>query len=224
MTPIAWDRTFRVISTKYPTVLVFDRIADARDFELLLEVEQLTNPRAKEEAGAYWKIRPDDRVAGPGTTPIMASFVYAQPSRFCDGTFGVYYAAHDETTAIAESVFHTERRLRYTAEPSIDIDKRIYAARIKGDYDDIRPLKNRSRLYGPDPAAYAYPQAYARKLWDGNNLDGIVYRSVRNPGGECVAAFRPRLIDRCEIAKYIQMRWDGNRVAAITEITPIPSH
>jgi len=157
----------------------------------------------------------------------MASFAYSRPSRFCDGTYGVYYAAHDEMTAIAESVYHTERRLRYTAEPSIDIDKRIYVAKIQGACDDIRGKSSRSKLYDPDPAAYAYPQDYARKLYDANVVDGIVYKSVRRARGECVVAFRPRIISGCRIFKYVQLRWDGNRVigiADLADIRPYGSH
>jgi len=43
-------------------VSVFDRIATTPEFEQLLELEQLTNPRAQEEAGRTWKVRREDRV------------------------------------------------------------------------------------------------------------------------------------------------------------------
>jgi hypothetical protein len=211
-----WNPSYRLVGSKYPTVSVYDRISNARNFQSLLEVEALTNPRLREEAGDYRKVRPEDAIAGEGATPIMASFAYSGPSRFSDGTFGVYYAAHELQTAIAESRYWTERFLRATNEPSIDVDKRIYRARVRGSYDDLRARSKRSALYDPD--SYERSQAYARSLYERNRVDGIIYNSVRRDGGTCVCAFRPRLISKCRIAGYIQFRWDGNRITAAAKI------
>lgn len=216
-----WNPSYRVVASKYPMVSVYDRIADARNFEAILAVEAITNPRLREEAGDYRKIRPGDAVAGPGSTPVMASFAYSGPSRFTDGSYGVYYAAHEEETAIAESRFWTAAFLSATNEPSIDVDKRMYRARIRGAYDDLRGRSKRSRVY--DPGSYVYSQAYARELYQKNEVDGIVYNSVRREGGQCVCAFRPKLITDCRVAAYLQFRWDGSRIigmATITRITP----
>jgi hypothetical protein len=218
---VAWNPSYRIISSKYPMVSVYDRITDARNFQAILELEALTNPRVREEAGDYRKIRAEDAIAGAGSTPIMASFAYSGSSRFCDGSYGVYYAAHEEDTAIAESRYWTEAFLRATNEPSIDVDKRMYVATITGNYDDIRGKSKRNVLYDPD--SYIDSQAYARRLYEKNQVDGVVYNSVRQEGGQCVCAFRPRLISVCRIAKYLQFRWDGQRiiaVATIADITP----
>ncbi|MFN2450129.1 MAG: RES family NAD+ phosphorylase [Candidatus Baltobacteraceae bacterium] len=219
MSRIRWAPAYRVISSRYPTVSVYDRIVRTADFEAILEIEALTNPRIREEAGDYRKIRAQDRVSGPGSTPVMASFAYSGYSRFTDGTFGVYYAAREEATALAESLYHTERFMRATREPSIDLDKRVYAAAITGSYDDIRALSTRARVY--DKNSYVHSQAYSRKRYEANGVDGIVYRSVRRTGGECVAVYRPRLVTKCRLAKYVQFRWDGERIAAAAEITAI---
>jgi hypothetical protein len=219
VTALDWKRSYRVVSSKYPVVSVYDRIADARNFQAILEVEALTNPRVREEAGDYRKIRPQDAIAGPGSTPVMASFAYSGPSRFTDGSYGVYYAAHEEETAIAESRYWTQKFLSATNEPSIDVDKRMYSARIRGSYDDLRSRSKRSRVY--DPNSYAYSQAYARNLYQENTVDGIVYNSVRRDGGQCVCAFRPRLVTDCRVAAYLQFRWDGSRIIGMAEITRI---
>jgi hypothetical protein len=216
-----WAPSFRAVASKYPTVSVYDRISDAANFAALLEIEALTNPRAREEAGAYRKVRPADVIAGPGTTPIMASFAYSGPSRFCDGTYGVYYAGREEATAIAESRYHTEAFLRATMQPSIDVDKRIYAATIAGEFDDIRGRSMRSKLYAAAPDDYAFAQRYAHRLYDRNRVDGIVYNSVRNPGGQCVAAFRPRIVSKAHVRKHIQFRWDGRRITGVVDLVNI---
>jgi hypothetical protein len=216
---VDWKPSYRVVSSKYPMVSVYDRITDARNFQAILEVEALTNPRVREEAGDYRKIRPEDAVAGPGATPVMASFAYSGPSRFTDGSYGVYYAAYEEETAIAESRYWTQVFLSATNEPSIDVDKRMYAARIRGSYDDLRTRSKRSRVY--DPVSYDYSQAYARKLYQENAVDGIVYNSVRRERGQCICAFRPRLVTDCRVAAYLQFRWDGSRIIGMAEIARI---
>jgi RES domain len=216
---IDWKPSYRVVSSKYPMVSVYDRIADARNFQAILEVEALTNPRVREEAGDYRKIRAEDAVTGAGSTPVMASFAYSGPSRFTDGSYGVYYAAHEEETAIAESRYWTQLFLSATSEPSIDVDKRVYSARIRGSYDDLRGRSKRSRVY--DANSYEYSQAYARKLYQENAADGIVYNSVRRHGGQCICVFRPRLITDCRISAYLQFRWDGSRIIGMAEITRI---
>ena len=216
-----WAPSYRVVASRYPTVGVYDRISDATNLAALIELEALTNPRAREEAGAFRKVRPEDAIAGPGTTPIMASFAYSGPSRFCDGTFGVYYAAREEPTALAESRYHTEAFLRATRQPSIDVDKRIYAATIDGTFDDIRARSLRSKLYAAAPDDYGYSQRYAHALYAKNRVDGIVYNSVRLAGGQCIAAFRPRVISAARIFKHVQFRWDGNRIAGVVDLVNI---
>jgi hypothetical protein len=198
---------------------VYDRIVDTAHFAQLLEIEALTNPRVREEAGDFRKIRAADAVSGPGTTPIMASFAYSGISRFSDGSYGVYYAASEEETAIEEARFHRARFLAATKEPSIDLDERMYRAAITGGFDDIRTKSARSKLYDPD--SYAYSQRYARRLYQANVADGILYNSVRRLGGHCFAVFRPRCVSRCRVYKYVQMRWDGSKIVSIAELTKL---
>jgi hypothetical protein len=216
-----WATSFRAVASKYPTVGIYDRIADPADLATLLEIEALTNPRVREEAAPYRKIRPEDAIAGPGSTPIMASFAYSGASRFCDGTYGVYYAGRDEETAIAESRYHTEAFLRATHQASIDVDKRIYVAAIEGDFDDIRGRSMRSKLYAAAPDDYAYSQRYALKLYARNQVDGIVYNSVRRTAGECIVAFRPRVVSKAHVRKHVQFRWDGRRIVGVTDLVNI---
>jgi len=221
VTQVRWAPSYRVIASKYPTVSVYDRIAKTADFEAVMEIEALTNPRVREEAGDYRKIRAEDRVSGPGTTPVMASFAYTGYSRFSDGSFGVYYASREEATAIAESMYHTEVFMRATGEPSIDLDKRVYTATIAGGYEDIRGLSARSQLY--HKVSYVQSQAFSVRLYEANIVDGIVYRSVRREAGQCVAVYRPRLVTNCKLRKYIQFRWENGKIIGVVDLSSIRS-
>ncbi len=211
-----WAPSFRVIASKYPTVSVYDRLAGTRDFSAVIEIEALTNPRVREEIGDYRKVRPEDLVSGPGTTPVMASFAYTGASRFSDGTYGVYYCSRDEATAVAESIYHTELFMRATNEPSTDLDKRLYTADITGTYDDLRARSARSNVY--DKVSYVHSQAYAARIYQENVTDGIVYNSVRRSGGECAAVFRPRLVTNYKLLKYLQFRWQGGKIIASADL------
>jgi RES domain len=215
---LAWGEAYRIILSRYPVVGIFDDIADAADIEDLFAVEARTNERVRDELGAIALVRPADRVVGPGTTPVMAAFTHAAPSRFADGSFGAYYAARERDTAIAETVYHAERFYRHTSEPSADIDMRAYIARIDGSFDDLRSVPPADPRF--DPASYAASQTYAKTLYDANRVDGIVYRSVRDPSRrDCVACFRPRVVSACRTHGYLTYRWDGlqKKIVAVTE-------
>ena len=210
MVRISWGETFRIVHSRYPFVGIFDEIGDPADIDAILEIEQRTNDRIRDAIGELSLIRPGDRVAGPGSTPIMAAFTHARPSRFTDGSYGVYYAAHKRQTAIFETRYHVEAFYRATSEESADIDMRVYVAAIAGNFDDLRALpENDARL---DPASYAASQAYAKPLHDADVADGIAYPSVRDPERRaCLACFRAKIIKDARTHGYLTYRFDGRR-------------
>jgi RES domain len=203
-----WEQSFRIVNSRYPFVGIYDRIADPRDLELLQALERRTNPRILDEAGEIALVRPEDRITGPGATPVMAAFTHTKPNRFSDGSFGTYYAARQLPTAIAESRFHTELFYHSTNEVSADIDMRIYSARITGKFDDLIAIDGRDpRL---DPNSYAASQRYGQSVYQANLLDGILYPSVRDAEHRpAVACLRPRVVSNCYSFGYLLYRWDG---------------
>lgn len=214
MVTVDWHEAFRIIYSRYPYVGIFDEIGDPSDIPAILELEQRTNDRIRDQIGDIALIRPEDRISGPGTTPIMAAFTHARPSRFSDGSYGVYYSARRRDTAIRETVYHVELFYRATREESADIDMRVYAAAVVGSFDDLRSATAADARF--DAESYAASRAYARTLYDDNAVDGIIYPSVRDPArGECVACFRARLISACYTHSYLTYRWDGTRQSII---------
>jgi len=96
MRRIDWPFAWRIIASRYPPIALFERLtADAAVWDALIALEQLTNPRVRDEIGEIALVAPDQRVSGPGAGYVMASFTHLNPkgSRFSDGTYGVYYAA-----------------------------------------------------------------------------------------------------------------------------------
>jgi hypothetical protein len=167
--------------------------------------------RQAPSVGLISNIAESDRVTGPGATYIMAPFAYAGRARFSDANAGAYYAANDLTTAIAEVRFHRARFAGRTQTPPMDFDERVIEADIDGDFIDLRNEPKSSFLYDPNSDNYEPTQSFAKQERS-NGASGIVYCSVRQPDGECVAVFIPRLIQNARTAGYIGLRWDGKRI------------
>jgi len=64
--------------------------------------------------------------------------------------------------------------------------------------------------------AYAAGQELAQRL-RASGSGGIVYSSVRRPGGECAAVFRPRLLSNCRQERHLAYVWDGETVRDVYE-------
>ena len=134
-------------------------------------------------------IPPQDRLAGPGTSAIMAAFTHVNPqgSRFSDGTYGVYYAGKELETAIAETCHHRERFMMATAQPPMEPGyARVSRGRLP-EPANIRGMRARfPEVYAAE--AYSASQALGRRLREQHSW-GIAYDSVRHAGGECIGIF-----------------------------------
>lgn len=209
-----WPLAHRIVSSRFPPVGAFDGIAAPADIDALHAIEGLTNPRLREQAGTLTLVPPTRRSSGSGTSPVMAAFAHPNPagSRFSDGSYGVFYAAHALETAVKETMHHKARFLAATAEPAMKVEMRVYRVAIRGRVHELRrgvPPAQARALLAPDD--YTAGQALALQLRDAG-ADGIVYPSVRHAGGECVAAFYPDLITSCRQHRHLIYSWDGRRI------------
>jgi hypothetical protein len=68
-----------------------------------------------------------------------------------------------------------------------------------------------------DPDDHQPGQALGRALFEAGS-NGIIYRSVRNPGGECVVTFRPRLVLGVRPAGHFEYRWRGGGEPQVTAL------
>jgi hypothetical protein len=213
--PIAttsWKPSYRLIASRYPTVSLYDDIADPADLEVVFAIEALTNPRIRDQLGQLQLVPPEERVSGAGSTPIMAAFTHLNPegSRFSDGSYGVYYAAQDLDTAVAEVSHHRALFLSRTAETAIDIDLRLITATLDAPLHDLRRLRgSAAAVY--DPVNYGPGQALGRALREAGSW-GVLYASVRRRGGLCAGLFRPRALQHAREAAHIALHWDGARI------------
>jgi hypothetical protein len=143
----------------------------------------------------------------------MAPFTHVNPngSRFSDGRYGVYYAARELPTAIAETVFHMGRFYAATRDPPHAEDMRMLTGRIGTIFHDLRG-DNRRWAALLDPDSYAASRAFGRAL-RARGSNGIVYPSVRRADGQCVGAFRPKAVGLPVQGRHLQYHWDGTRIS-----------
>jgi hypothetical protein len=209
---LRWQKIYRIVAAKHPPINVFESIVSARQMEMAWYLESLTNDRLRDESGEIPIIAPEDRVTGPGASIVMAAFTHlGRPSRFSDGTYGVYYAAHSLETAVRETAYHRGRFLAATSEPSCEIDMRAYVGRPVKPLLDLRSSKY-EELHDPDD--YARSQAFAKPFREKGEW-GLVYRSVRHEGGECIAALRPQAVTIPHPGAALAYVWDGERIGKV---------
>lgn len=215
--------SYRLVPSHYPPIALFENLLDPAELDAAYALEALTNDRLRDQAGDIALVPPEDRLVGPGTSPIMAAFTHTGlPSRFTDGRFGVYYAGLSRQTALKEAIYSRTRFLSATDEPAQEVTLRCYRCRVAAPLVDVR---GRDHLHHPDD--YAPSQAFGAAQKRDDEY-GILYRSVRHPGGECVALLRPTaLAPPAEQGGHYRLFWNGHsveRVVAFRELNLESSH
>ena len=145
----------------------------------------------------------------------MAPFCHLspeRPTRFSDGTYGVYYAGDRPEVALFETIHHLERFMQSTDEESAMVDYRELVGTLDADLHDIR---GDSRFVSAlERDNYAPAQELGRRLRNHHRCNGLVYPSVRFRRGEAIAAFWPDVVGGPVEARHLCYRWDGSRVDA----------
>lgn len=221
-----WQPSVRIIPSRFPPIDLFETVASPADLDAVFALECLTNPRLREEIGDLSHVPEGDRVSGPGTSWIMAPFTHLNPngSRFSPGTFGIYYAAKDLETAIAETIHHQMVRLRETNEPPQEFDMRVIHSHLRASLVELNAEEHLGLL---NPNSYTESQVFGTAIRS-EGRDGIKYPSVRRPGGECAAVFRPSRLAPCLQSEHLSYPWNGTEIPRskiyVKSALPPPDH
>nr|WP_246408667.1 RES family NAD+ phosphorylase [Parvularcula dongshanensis] len=162
---------------------------------------------------------------GDGATWVVAAFIYTAETggRFNGPELGAWYAATEEETAVSEAAYHNERRLRASEGgfPNT-IQLRGLATTLDAELLDVRG--GPEDLYAPDD--YALPQGFAaQRRWPRAEPgeDGLIYDSVRAPGGTNVVLFRPRAVPLPVLqGEHRQLDWDRQGRLTVSALTGLP--
>jgi hypothetical protein len=214
---VRWQKAHRIIRSLHPPIALFEDIADPADWDALARAEAVTNPWVSETIGKLDGIPSERRVAGPGASWVMAPFTHYspdRPSRFTDGSYGVYYAGDRVEVALIETIHHHERFMRRTVEmPGWTSQFRELVGKVDAKLHDLRDGSFKSALHIDD---YSAGQALAKRLREGGS-DGLIYPSVRFPEGQAIAAFWPDVIGLPVQARHYAYHWNGERVDLVRD-------
>ena len=217
---VTWEKSHRIIRSRFPPVDLFEDIADPADWEAILSAEAKTNPRIAESVGMLDLVPRDRRVAGDGASWAMAPFVHAspdRPSRFSDGSYGVYYAGDRIEVALFETIRHHSRFMAATNEAAgWTSDFRELVGSLDADLHDVSDASAFETLHLPDD--YTNSQLLASALRN-KNSNGLLYCSVRYPGGLAVALFWPDVAGIPQQGRHFSYFWDGNAVSKVKNLT-----
>ena len=216
---VRWTGAPRMIPSRYPVAGLLDRVASPADLDALFELEGWTNDRISNELGLLHTVPESEWVTGqPMATVVMAAFCHPRPGggRFSTDERGAWYAGRTIATALAESVYHRTAELREVGGFETSVQMRVYLADFRARFHDVRPAHAAwAPLYDPDD--YSASQVLTKRLLD-TGSNGVVYRSVRDPGGECLACFRPALVRNVRAGGHYEFRWEGRPEPVIRKL------
>jgi len=213
-------KQYRIIATCYPPINLFEKHVPPKMLDALWQLEALTNPRLMDEAGDLNRVTPEDRVSGPGASVVMASFTHiGQASRFTDGSYGVYYVGRTQETAIRETVHHRQLIAADASLSPTEFSLRVWIGTFRKHLHDIRS-KAYDKLHDnePRPQDHALAQAFGKELRMKDSW-GVVFRSIRHEGGECIAAFRPPCVSLPTQGAHLIYVWNGEKITQVYEKT-----
>jgi hypothetical protein len=212
--------THRLIPSKYlpDNASVLQSIADSpAHLDAIFDLDHATNDRLFAE---------NDRLPGigihelvfmvPNFRIINAAFVHAHPhgSRFNGPDRGAWYAGFETRTAQKEVAWH--KAVEY-AEIDYWTDSITYddfLADFAGEFHDIRADAAFESCLAPD--SYVESQSLASRLVTMESL-GLIYPSVRDPGGICVVCFRPAIVGNVRRAQRYRFTWENTRTPKIQQ-------
>lgn len=212
-------QAYRLVNSKFPPIALFDDVADADEFEVLYQIQELTNPRLRNEVGRLELIPRRDIPFGiPGCSYAIAPFTHVNPSgsRFSDGSFGVLYLADSMETALAEVRHH--QSLYWSNVPALNYERFVFRG-LSCSFVD-KAMKDATAIPLTDPVYDADDYTHARtlgKLIKTSGCPGILYHSVRLPGGHCWALMTPKPVLSVIQAAHYEMIWNG-QLTSVSQI------
>lgn len=219
----AFKRTVRLVSTARLREAVLATLVDDDELEALAEIEGATSTRLMAQDRGLEGVDVGEFVFNvPHAKFINAAFAYSkprEPSRFNGPGRGAWYAALDVETCLAEVAHHMTEFLARAGDFRAVVDYTEMFASMAGEFVDLRGAPADHPCLNPDPAI-AYPQGNA--LADAaraRGLNGIIYPSVRRPGGTCFAALWPHAVQSAAPGDVYRLEWRGGSEPTTTRLT-----
>lgn len=203
---------YRLVNSRFPPIDLFDDVASAEEFAVLHELQALTNPRLRAQAGDLGLVHLEEIPFGiPGCSYAVAPFTHVNPagSRFSAGEYGVLYIADVMETALSEVRHHQEAYWRNV--PSLNYERFIFRG-LRCHFEETGMLDGlvlpaTHPLLDPDDVSAARTLGHSVKH---AGLPGLRYRSVRRPGAVCWALMTPKPVTSMVQTAHYEMVWNGS--------------
>lgn len=131
-------------------------------------------------------------------------------SRFDVLDSGTVYLGRPEGTAMGEALHHVARMCAESSAPAGQVFRRsVFRYLVTGTFEDIR----KGHPAEHDPSSYRASQIFAAGAF-ASGVDGVLYRSVRVRGGECLAVWSEDCLDGLRGEDTYEVQWDGRSLSA----------
>jgi RES domain-containing protein len=218
-TPIDQRDTHRLIPAQYADggASVLARLTDDEDtLNGIFELDNATNDRLLAESRLLPGVDQRELVFGiPSYRIINASFCHPSPAggRFNSSDRGAWYAGFELKTSQVEVAYHRQLWLQETKWDEEDTAEYLdYLADFRAEFHDLRGTSEHADCLSP--TSYAASQALAAELLELGSA-GVVYPSVRRPGGTCIGCFRPVLVTNVRKGNLYEFIFRDSRSAPI---------
>jgi RES domain-containing protein len=215
----AFSKTVRLVTSARLREAVLAPLADSQDeLDLLAEIEGATSARLIAQDRGISGLAANELVYDvPHARFINASFAYAKPNqlnRFNGPDRGAWYAALDVNTCLAEVGFHLTNVLADAGDYNATVEYTEMFCSLAGAFVDLRQVPEHPSLDPDMTTAYPIGNALADSA-RAAGLNGIIYPSVRRPGGTCIVALRPAAVQSVRQGAIYRMIWQGSSKASI---------
>ena len=190
---------------------------DAEHLQAIFELDAATNDRLLAEQQLLPGIGLEELVFNvPHAGVVNAAFCHPNPlgGRFSGPARGAWYAAFDLATSQAEVAFHKSVQLAEIGRFEDTVTYDDYLADFSASFHDLRRTRGFSDCL--NPLSYVASQALGERLLEAGAL-GMVYPSVRNPVGTCLACFRPALVTNPRRGRTYRFTWSGGTEPAVVQ-------
>jgi len=205
---LAVPRTHRLVASRYPPAGIFDAICTPGDLAAIADLEGWTNDRLQAELGQLHLVPKSEWVVGvPNASVVMAAFCHPSKdgARFTSAELGPWRPPN------------MARIVELNRGPFLPAPAELRPVDRSEDLTvvDVRPAASFPRLH--HPTSYRDSRRFGIRLRTAGS-NGIVYESVRDPGHDCLVAFRPKLVRNVRQGGHFEYRWDGAQEPVIRQL------
>jgi hypothetical protein len=198
--------THRLIPSRFPPISVYEGLVEPEQFEALMRVEDLTNPRLRSLARIAQKQNEDPATSARLQNWNLAPFAYGNPegSLFFGEDIPCLEVAVDPQTALAVSVARRQEFLSRTSEAPTGLDMRMLKTPVIGRFLDLSSQIIKSR-------------ADCRRIGESisDDIDGILFRPFERPSGSAIAVINGKALGKALQTVHYRYVWNGIKVTQI---------